>query len=57
MGVSSNTHCWVLRRDLKPTAMFLFERASAAKGKNREGGSGQNFRQEIYAGQTIVDSA
>jgi len=39
------------RRDSKPGAMFLFERAKAAKGKNREGGSGRNFRQEIDAGR------
>ena len=38
-------------RDLKPGAMFLFKRAQAAKGKNREGGPGRNFRQEIYVGQ------
>ena len=34
--------------------MFLFERAQAAKGKNREGGPGRNFRQEIYAGRVLV---
>jgi len=30
--------------------MFLFE-GESPKGKNREGGPGQNFRQEIYAGR------
>jgi len=33
----------------------LFERAKAAKGKNREGGPGRNFRQEIYAGQVSLN--
>ena len=44
-------NCFMRVRDLKPAALFLFERAQAAKGKNREGGPGRNFRQEIYVGQ------
>ena len=34
-----------LRRDEKAAAMFLFERAQAAKGKNREARPGGIFRQ------------
>ena len=55
LGRWSDTNCLVSRWGSKPTAMFLFEGISP-KGKNREGGPGQNFRQEIYAGRTLVDS-
>ena len=37
-----------VRREGKAAAMFLFERAWAAKGKNREARPVRNFRQEIY---------
>lgn len=37
-----------LRREAKDGAMFLFERAQAAKGKNREARPGGFFRQEKY---------
>ena len=47
-----------------PTAWYCVEIRSpqrcmsfaVGKGEYREGGSGQNFRQEIYAGRTLVDS-
>jgi len=58
-GVTSGINCFIPRRDSKPTAMFLFEcepHRRSAKGKNREGGSGRNFRQKIDAGRTLVDS-
>ena len=37
-----------VRREAKAAAMFLFERAWAAKGKNREARPVRNFRQGIY---------
>ena len=46
----SDTNCLVSRQDSKPAALFLFEGVSP-KGKNREGGPGQNSRQEIYTGR------
>jgi len=49
-GGWSDTNCFVSRRDKKPAALFLFEGVSP-KGKNRQGGPGQNFRQEIYVGR------
>ena len=49
-GGWSDTNCLVSRRDEKPAALFLFEGVSP-KGKNREGGPGQNSRQEIYVGR------
>lgn len=47
IGVSSGINCFMPRPDSKSAAM---------QGKNREGGSGRNFHQEIYAGRTLVDS-
>lgn len=48
-----------LRREAKAGAMFLFEQAQDAKGKNREARPGRKFRQEFYrrglpAGRTFL---
>ena len=48
--LGSNTNCLVLRRDWKLAALCEFE-AIGRKACPREGGPGQNFRQEIDAGR------